>query len=63
MKFIRYRIVTDTYLGYEAQAWRLWWPFWTDFGLKGQISNTHISIEKAREFIKNGTVVWEEKNE
>lgn len=24
----RYRVVRDNYNGYEAQVWRVWWPFW-----------------------------------
>ncbi len=47
MKIIKYRVVTDTYLGYEVQIWRLWFPFWVQCGF----CNTHHSIEKAKEFI------------
>ena len=44
----KYRIVRDTYSGYEVQTWRLWFPFW----LQGA-TNTHRTIEKAKEYIKN----------
>lgn len=46
MKFkTRYRIVRDSYCGYEAQ-YRPWWcPIWLQcFG-----SNTRTSVEKSRE--------------
>ena len=49
----QYRIVTDSYAGFEVQK-RLWYfPFW--FEIKGQNSfsvNTHFSIEEAEELIK-----------
>ena len=50
MKLKRYRIVTDRYLGYECQVWRLWFPFWIQMGL----TNTHRSIEDAEEYIRRG---------
>jgi hypothetical protein len=37
-----YRIVTDTYSGYEVQIWRWWWPFWVMAG-----ANTHPSLDRA----------------
>ena len=49
MKLIRFRIIKDTYCGYECQIWRLWFPFWVQMN----ISNTHRTIEEAKEFIKN----------
>ena len=48
MKLKKYRIVRDNYLGYEAQIWRLWWPFWTEI----KNNNTHQTIEEAERFIK-----------
>jgi hypothetical protein len=43
-----YRVVTDRYLGFEAQV-RYWWsPFWIECGYP----NTHPSIEKAVDHIK-----------
>jgi len=41
----KYRIVTDEYSGYEVQKKFWWWPFWT----QGE-TNTHSSIEQAREY-------------
>ena len=54
MKLKKYRVVRDTYLGYECQIWRLWWPFWCQMGF----TNTHISIEKAKEYIEKRGEVW-----
>ena len=53
----KYRIVYDTYCGYECQVWRWWFPFWCEMG----ISNTHTDIESAKEYIKksNQKVVWQ----
>lgn len=43
-----YRIVRDAYAGYEVQK-RTWWlPIWRQVGF----SNTHESVEKAREYAK-----------
>lgn len=58
----RYRVVRDNYLGYEAQHWRWWWPFWEQMG----VYNTHSSLEDAREFIRKCTrsyVVWQSDRE
>ena len=49
----RYRIVTDSYAGYEVQIWRIWWPFWVQM----RYVNTHNSIEAAEKFIKTGKIV------
>lgn len=38
-----YRIVRDTWAGYEVQIRRWWWPFWMQAGF----SNTHGSLEAA----------------
>jgi hypothetical protein len=56
----KYRIVTDSYSGYEAQVKYWWFPFaWYQMGY----TNTHASIEDAKRFIdrhgKTGKVVWE----
>lgn len=48
MKTKRYRIVSDNYLGYEVQTWRIWFPFWVQVGF----SNTHESVARAIEYIK-----------
>lgn len=42
-----YRIVQDSYLGYEVQIRRWWWPFW----IQPQ-TNTHFSIERAERWAK-----------
>jgi hypothetical protein len=47
----KYRIVTDKYLGYEAQVWRWYWPFWSQMSV-----NTHKTIEKARGYIDENAV-------
>lgn len=39
----RYRIVADTYAGFEVQIWRWYWPFWVE----ANFSNTHSSEEGA----------------
>lgn len=44
----KYRIVTDTYLGYEVQAWRILWPFWIQAGGV----NTFNTIEKAEAYAR-----------
>ena len=54
MKFKKYRIVRDVYAGYECQVWRIWFPFWVQVGG----INTFHSLERAKEFLENGTVVW-----
>ena len=49
----QYRIVTDSYAGFEVQK-RLWYyPFWFEINDQNSfIANTHFSIEKAEELIK-----------
>lgn len=51
MKLKKYRVVQDCWLGYEAQVWRVWWPFWVQMW-EGGITNTHSSVEEAKEFIE-----------
>lgn len=41
-----YRIVADSYLGFEVQIRRWWWPFWAEVGL----CNTHSTLEKAEAY-------------
>ena len=51
----KYRIVRDLYAGYECQVWYVYWPFWVQMNF----SNTHRSIEEAKQYIKNHEkVVW-----
>jgi hypothetical protein len=55
----KYRIVTDSYLGYEVQSKRWWFPFWIQTGL----GNTHRTIDSARSYIERRTnIVVEEYN-
>jgi hypothetical protein len=44
----RYRIVTDRYSGYEVQSRRWWFPFW----IQCDGTNTHLTIDRAKEFIE-----------
>lgn len=41
-----YRIVRDSYNGFEVQWRRWWWPFWWQCGF----TNTHISVEAAERY-------------
>ena len=63
MKWIKFRIVTDNYSGYEAQIWRWYWPFWVQIGG----INTWRSIEDAKAFIARryfrAVKVWDSQNE
>ena len=45
----KYRIVTDNYDGFECQHKRWWFPFWIQINY----SNTHRTLEKARNFIND----------
>ena len=42
MKCRKVRVVTDMYNGYEAQMWRIWFPFWVMIGI-----NTFPTLERA----------------
>ena len=44
----RYRIVRDSYCGYEVQVWRWWFPFWLQCGFV----NTHATIEAAEAYAR-----------
>ena len=58
----RYRIVTDSYAGYEVQYKYPWWPFWIQAPSRGHATNTHITLERAKVFLaefKNGGVYYE----
>lgn len=41
-----YRIVRDSYNGFEVQWRRWWWPFWWQCGF----TNSHISVEAAERY-------------
>lgn len=43
----RYRIVRDARLGYAAEVWRWYWPFWVLLNW----SNTHPTVTDAEEYI------------
>jgi len=62
MKLRKYRIVRDSYSGYECQIWRIWFPFWIQMSGKHFNINTHESIEDAKNFIENhkNPIVWED---
>ncbi len=47
----RYRIITDTYSGYEVQYKYPLWPFWIEASAPGYSTNTHSTIEKAKVFL------------
>ena len=44
----RYRIVRDSYAGYEVQVWRWWFPFWRQVGF----CNTHPTPERAEDWLR-----------
>jgi len=44
----KYRIVTDSYLGYAVEVWRPWWPFWMEIGW----GNTFSTEERAEAHIR-----------
>lgn len=44
----QYRIVNDSFSGYEVQVKRWWWPWWYCVGF-----NTHPSVERARQYAKH----------
>lgn len=49
----KYRIVRDTYAGYQVDVKKWWFPFWHQKGF----TNTRPTLEKAREFAKTGEAV------
>lgn len=53
----KYRIVRDSYCGYEVQVKRWWLPIWSAIGVRGHFTNTHVSIEDAEQFAKSSGVV------
>lgn len=46
IKVVRYRIVRDSYAGYECQKWRLYLPFWEQMCF----CNTHRKLDDAVKF-------------
>lgn len=62
--FKKFRIVNDTYARFEVQCWRLWFPFWIQCHSGNSSTNSHLSIERAKEFIQQkkecGKVVYSE---
>ncbi len=51
-----YRVVKDSYNGYEAQV-KFWWFsfFWLEMWEKRYLSNTWTTLQDAKDFIKNGS--------
>lgn len=45
----KYKIVRDDFCGYEVRIKRWWLPLWYQAGW----TNTHSSVEKAREYAKS----------
>jgi len=48
----KYRIVTDSFAGYEVQIKRWWFPFWFQCWEYGCI-NSFISVERAEQYVKD----------
>jgi len=60
---ICYRIVQDTFSGYEVQFKRRWWPFWLQCGDRGRCGiNTHRTIESAERFAADHRLPYVVKN-
>ena len=45
----RYRIMPDSFSGYEVQVWRIWFPFWVQM----HWTNTHSTEEDALRYAKS----------
>lgn len=58
----KYRIVKDTFSGFEVQKKLWWYPFWFQIGKGPYPVNTNSSVERAKELIKldseKGRQVW-----
>lgn len=48
MKLKKIRIQGDGFNGYEVVVWRFWFPFWVQLGW----TNTHKTIEEAKNYAK-----------
>ena len=44
----RYRIMPDTWGGFQAEVWTIWWPFWRQIGF----TNIHRTEEEAEAFVR-----------
>lgn len=52
----KFRIVADTYAGYEVQTWYIWWPFYTQYH-----TNTWSTVERTpmyAEYLANKTTIY-----
>ena len=49
----KYRIVGDTYSGYECQKKPWWCPFFYQMGY----TNTHTNLDEAKKYIEHMTTV------
>ena len=47
MKFKKYRVVPDSYAGFEVQHRTIWLPFW-----RPHACNTFSNLESAKEYIE-----------
>jgi hypothetical protein len=59
----KYRIVRDSYSGYEIQKRPAFWPFWYQVSRTGGYGcNTFSSLERAKEAIEvmKNPVIWNE---
>lgn len=50
----KYRVVRDSYLGYEAQVKYWWFPF---IWFQMDRVNTHSSFERAADYIRNRATI------
>ncbi len=49
----KYRIVTDSFLGYEVQVKFWFWPFWVQCR-KASFTNTFSTVKEAEQWVADG---------
>lgn len=60
MKLKKYRVVSDSYAGFECQVWRWWFPFWVQMTKGNGLCNTHGSLEDAIKYIEQEKqILWQ----
>lgn len=52
-----YRIIRDSWAGFEVQKRRWFWPFWTQIGVDHDLCNTSSSIEQALNLIARDILI------